>query len=59
MRDSNPSTLHAAIALLSQLTAQTIHASDSSDLRELLQLCASWEMRIGDELIRRHLPPRR
>ena len=58
MRDSNPSPLHAAIALLTQLTAETIHASDSSDLRELSQLCASWDRHIGDELVRRHLPPR-
>ena len=59
MRDSNPSPLHAAVALLTQLTAESIKTSDSSDLRELLQLCASWEMRIGDELVRRHIPPRR
>ena len=58
MRDNNPSPLHVAIAHLMQLTAEMIKTSDSSDLRELSQLCASWEMRIGDELVRRYLPPR-
>jgi hypothetical protein len=32
MRDSNPSPLHAAIVLLSQLTADRIHAADSNEL---------------------------
>jgi hypothetical protein len=59
MRDSNPSSLQTAIALLSQLTAEGITTSDSSDLRELSQLCAFWDKHIGDELVRRHLPPRR
>ena len=59
MRDGNPCPLHAAITLLSRLTADTIHASDSNDLRELAQLCASWDMRIGKEFVRRHIPPRR
>jgi hypothetical protein len=58
MRDSNPSILHAAIALLTRLTAETVRTTDSSDLRELSQLCASWDKQIGDELVRRHLPPR-
>jgi hypothetical protein len=58
MRDNNPSPLRAAVAHLMQLTAEIIKTSDSNELRALSQLCAFWDKRIGDELVRRHLPPR-